>query len=127
MQATGEQIAEIDHRVDAMTFDVLEDGVERRDVAVNVGYQSYSHDHRIAAWAVDCNTAARGNCWRLHPQAFVFGGWFLRRPSLGSSITWWLTEPWLAIGVVVAVLVLVNGLPSLLVTVLHNGNLRTRT
>lgn len=38
----------------------------------------------------------------------------------------WLTEPWLAVGVVVAVLVLVNGLPSLLVTVLHNGNLRSQ-
>lgn len=60
MQAAGEQIAEIDHRVDAMTFDVFEDGVERRDVAVNIGNESYSHDHRIAAGSVDCNTAARG-------------------------------------------------------------------
>jgi hypothetical protein len=60
MQAAGKQIAEIDHRVDAMAFDVFEDGVERRDVAVNIGYESYSHDHRIAAGSVDCNTAARG-------------------------------------------------------------------
>ncbi|MEK8070443.1 hypothetical protein [Rhodococcoides navarretei] len=38
----------------------------------------------------------------------------------------WLSEPWLAIGLMVAVLLLVNGLPSLLVTVLHNGNLSTQ-
>ncbi len=38
----------------------------------------------------------------------------------------WLTEPWLALGVVVTVLVLVNGLPSLLVTMLHNGKLRSQ-
>lgn len=38
----------------------------------------------------------------------------------------WLTEPWLAICLMVAVLLLVNGLPSLLVTALHNGNLRTQ-
>lgn len=38
----------------------------------------------------------------------------------------WLTDPWWAIGLVVAVLLLVNGLPSLLVTALHNGTLRTQ-
>ncbi len=55
-------------------------------------------------------------------------GWILSivgALQLGNHF--WLTEPWLAIGVVVAVLVLVNGLPSLLVTALHDGNLRTRT
>ncbi|OZC97617.1 hypothetical protein CH275_26335 [Rhodococcus sp. 06-235-1A] len=44
--------------------------------------------------------------------------------QLGNHL--WLTEPWLAMGLVVAVLLLVNGLPSLLVTALHNGNLRTQ-
>ena len=56
MQAAGQQIAEIDHRVDAMAFDVVDDGVERCDVAVNIGNESYPHNLRIAAWAVDCNT-----------------------------------------------------------------------
>ncbi len=56
MQAAREQIAEIEHRVDAMAFDVVEDGVERCDVAVNIGNESYPHNLRIAAWAVDCNT-----------------------------------------------------------------------
>lgn len=54
-------------------------------------------------------------------------GWLLSifgALQLGNQF--WLTEPWLAVGVVVAVLVLVNGLPSLLVTVLHNGNLRSQ-
>ncbi len=55
------------------------------------------------------------------------GGWILSivgALQLGDRL--WLTEPWLAMGVVVAVLLLVNGLPSLIVTVLHNGNLRTQ-
>lgn len=54
-------------------------------------------------------------------------GWILSicgAIQLGNHF--WLTEPWLAMGLVVAVLLLVNGLPSLLVTVLHNGNLRTQ-
>jgi len=55
-------------------------------------------------------------------------GWILSifgALQLGNHL--WLAEPWLAMGVVVAVLVLVNGVPSLLVTALHNGNLRTQT
>ncbi|CCQ15379.1 putative uncharacterized protein [Rhodococcus sp. AW25M09] len=53
-------------------------------------------------------------------------GWMLSivgALQLGNHF--WLTEPWLAMGVVVAVLLLVNGLPSVLVTALHNSNLRT--
>ncbi|MDI9897995.1 hypothetical protein QM797_25010 [Rhodococcus sp. IEGM 1381] len=52
-------------------------------------------------------------------------GWILSifgALQLGNHF--WLTEPWLAMGLVVAVLLLVNGLPSLLGTALHNGNLR---
>ncbi len=54
-------------------------------------------------------------------------GWILSivgALQLGNHF--WLTEPWLAIGIVVAVLLLVNGLPSLLVTALHNGTVRTQ-
>ncbi|KQU61311.1 hypothetical protein ASG84_02010 [Rhodococcus sp. Leaf278] len=54
-------------------------------------------------------------------------GWILSivgALQLGNHF--WLTEPWLAMGLMVAVLLLVNGLPSLLVTVLHNGSLRTQ-
>ncbi|MCZ4520738.1 hypothetical protein O4220_19690 [Rhodococcus ruber] len=54
-------------------------------------------------------------------------GWILSifgAIQLGNHF--WLTEPWLAMGLVVAVLLLVNGLPSLLVTALHNGSLRTQ-
>lgn len=54
-------------------------------------------------------------------------GWILSLfGALQLGNHFWLTEPWLAISVVVAGLVLVNGLPSLLVTVLHNGNLRSQ-
>ncbi|MDI6628287.1 hypothetical protein [Rhodococcus cercidiphylli] len=54
-------------------------------------------------------------------------GWILSLVgALQLGNHFWLTEPWLAVSVVVAVLVLVNGLPSLLVTVLHNGNLRSQ-
>ncbi|MDV8079369.1 hypothetical protein R4P47_22625 [Rhodococcus sp. IEGM 1370] len=54
-------------------------------------------------------------------------GWILSLVgALQLGKHFWLTEPWLAVSVVVAVLVLVNGLPSLLVTVLHNGNLRSQ-
>lgn len=54
-------------------------------------------------------------------------GWILSivgALQLGNHF--WLTEPWLAVGLVIAVLVLINGLPSLLVTLLHNGSLRTQ-
>ena len=54
-------------------------------------------------------------------------GWLLSifgALQLGNHF--WLTEPWLAVGLVIAVLVLINGLPSLLVTLLHNGSLRTQ-
>ncbi len=60
MQAAGEQIAEVHHGVDALPFDVFEHGVERRDVAVDIGNEGYSHVHRIAAPAMDCNRASRG-------------------------------------------------------------------
>ena len=74
MQSAGEQIAEVHHGVDALPFDVFEDGVERRDVAVNIGNESYSHKHRIAAWAFDCNTATLVERWRLRPRISVFDG-----------------------------------------------------
>nr|WP_254925456.1 MULTISPECIES: hypothetical protein [unclassified Rhodococcus (in: high G+C Gram-positive bacteria)] len=55
-------------------------------------------------------------------------GWILSIfGALQLGNRFWLTEPWLATGIVVAVLLLVNGLPSLLVSALHNGNLRTQT
>lgn len=54
-------------------------------------------------------------------------GWILSVVgALRIGNHFWLTEPWLATSLVVAVLLLVNGLPSLLVTALHNGNLRTQ-
>ncbi|MDZ7929055.1 MAG: hypothetical protein U5N21_02860 [Rhodococcus sp. (in: high G+C Gram-positive bacteria)] len=54
-------------------------------------------------------------------------GWLLSIfGALQLGNYFWLTEPWLAIGLMVAVLLLVNGLPSLLVTALNNGNLRTQ-
>ncbi|OZC73017.1 hypothetical protein CH274_25835 [Rhodococcus sp. 06-418-5] len=54
-------------------------------------------------------------------------GWILSIVgALQLGIHFWLTEPWLAVGLVIAVLVLINGLPSLLVTLLHNGSLRTQ-
>ncbi|KAA0923270.1 MULTISPECIES: hypothetical protein [unclassified Rhodococcus (in: high G+C Gram-positive bacteria)] len=54
-------------------------------------------------------------------------GWLLSIfGALQLGNYFWLTEPWLAMGIVVAVLLSVNGLPSLLVTVLHNGSLRTQ-
>ncbi|WP_206486774.1 hypothetical protein [Rhodococcus sp. KRD162] len=54
-------------------------------------------------------------------------GWMLSVVgALQLGHQFWLTEPWLALGVVVTVLVLVNGLPSLLVTMLHNGKLRSQ-
>ncbi|KZF00391.1 MULTISPECIES: hypothetical protein [unclassified Rhodococcus (in: high G+C Gram-positive bacteria)] len=54
-------------------------------------------------------------------------GWILSLfGALQLGNHFWLTQPWLAVSVMVAVLVLVNGLPSLLVTVLHNGNLRSQ-
>ncbi|AJW42988.1 hypothetical protein NY08_4988 [Rhodococcus sp. B7740] len=68
MQAAGQQIAEIDHRVDALPRDVFEDGVERRDVAVNIGNESYPHNHRIAAWVQDCNTADRRRVLETSPS-----------------------------------------------------------
>jgi hypothetical protein len=74
MQSAGEQIAEVHHGVDALPFDVFEDGVERRDVAMNIGNESYSHKRRIAAWAFDCNTATVGERWRLRPRISVFDG-----------------------------------------------------
>lgn len=38
----------------------------------------------------------------------------------------WLTNPWFGIAIAVAILLLVNGLPGLIVTVLHNGQIRTQ-
>lgn len=55
MQAAGQQIAEIDHRVDAMAFEVVEDGVERRNVAVNIGDESDPHIDSVAASALHRN------------------------------------------------------------------------
>ncbi|MDV8022026.1 hypothetical protein [Rhodococcus sp. IEGM 1330] len=54
-------------------------------------------------------------------------GWLLSIfGALQLGNYFWLTEPWLAIGLMVAVLLLVNGLPSLLVTALHNSKLHTQ-
>lgn len=55
-------------------------------------------------------------------------GWIL---SLVGAIRvgnyFWLGEPWLGIGLAVAILLLVNGLPSLIVTVLHNSTLQSQS
>ncbi len=37
----------------------------------------------------------------------------------------WLNEPWLGISLAIAILIVVNGLPSVIVTVLHNHKLAT--
>ena len=43
--------------------------------------------------------------------------------ALRIADAFWLTQPWVSIGVAVAILLLVNGLPCLLVTMVHNYRL----
>lgn len=54
-------------------------------------------------------------------------GWLLSiYAALQLSNAFWLTQPWVGIGAAVAVLLLVNGLPSFIVTSLHNGRAPAR-
>ena len=55
-------------------------------------------------------------------------GWLLSIVgAFQVSDHFWLSEPLLGTGVAVAILVVVNGLPSVIVTVLHNYKLAARS
>lgn len=54
-------------------------------------------------------------------------GWLLSiYAALQLSNAFWSTQPWVGIGAAVAVLLLVNAVPSFIVTMLHNGRVPAR-
>ncbi|MGB2948480.1 MAG: hypothetical protein WBB99_06060 [Rhodococcus sp. (in: high G+C Gram-positive bacteria)] len=52
-------------------------------------------------------------------------GWLLSiYAALTIADSFWLTQPWLSMGIAIAVIVVVNGAPSLLITIVHNRKLQ---
>ena len=52
-------------------------------------------------------------------------GWLLSiYAALRIADSFWLTQPWLSMGIAIAVIVVVNGAPSLLITIVHNRKLQ---
>lgn len=57
---------------------------------------------------------AQGAGWAL---SIIGAGWIADH--------FWISKPWLGTGIAVAILLVVNGLPGLIVTIMHNDALRT--